>query len=246
MKHLLRAIVPGVALILAPLQALAVDTSTSPKPVRQLVYTFTYNVSTDRTQHDSGIGGPVSGMADSRGGTEDKGTIRVDVLKVAADTGLLVSISETARETRSAQPVNCAVYGNTNFLCDGAKKINDEEIALLRLVGRNFVDANQIDDKNHWRVETDDKGGSSRVADFTVLSNDDGILKIAESRVDKQSGAQGFTATTDGKITYDLTHVVPTAVYENTLLRQELGMGDYETDQTQVTLALQSDSMGGK
>jgi len=248
MKSFLRVILPGVAFALTPLVAgAAVESAAAPaKPIRHLSYTFTYNVTTDRTQHDSGIGGPASGMADSKGAVQDRGTIDVDVMQATADLGLLVSISEKAHETRSAEPVKCAVYGNTNFLCDAGKKVNDEEIAVLRLIGRNFVDPDQIDEKNHWRVANDDGHGSSRTSDFTIESNDDNMLKITEQRVEKAAGASGFTITTDGKIGYDLGHDVPTSIDEDSTMRQNIGMGDYETDQTQITISLASDSMTAK
>ena len=35
------------------------------QPVRHLVYNFDVSFNTTRTQHDSGIGGPVSGATDS-------------------------------------------------------------------------------------------------------------------------------------------------------------------------------------
>lgn len=243
MNSFIRGLVPGVALVLVPIVAGAV-TGAAQKPIRHLTYTFTYTYSSDRTQHDSGIGGPVSGLADSRSGSADKGQITADVMQVAADGGLVVSVSEKANESRSAEAVTCAVYGNTNVICDPTKKVNEEELALLRLLGKNFVDADQIDAKNHWRVESTGPA-IDRSADFTVEANDNNILKITEARVEKQKGAHASTAAVNGNITYDLNKTVPMAIVENTMLRQNMGMGDYDTDQTQVSLTLLGDSLGG-
>ncbi|MBV9270349.1 MAG: hypothetical protein JO165_04590, partial [Candidatus Eremiobacteraeota bacterium] len=101
--------------VFACIAACALSTTTafadpaSGTPLRHLVYAFTYNVGTTDTIHSSGIGGdgPASGMSDYQGGTQDKGTLTVDVMQSATDGGLVVKISEQARDTRSAQPALC-------------------------------------------------------------------------------------------------------------------------------------------
>lgn len=243
MNSFIRGLVPGVALALAPLTALAVAGGPD-KPLRHLVYSFTYMQTSDRTQHDSGIGGPSSGMADSKTSSTDKGEIVADVLGAAKDTSLVVLISEKARDTRTAAPVKCAVFSNTNVICEANKKVNDEELAVLRLLGAKFVNTDLIDEKNHWTFAwTSD--ALDRSVDFTVNANTNNVLNITESRVEKVKGAQGYTASLDGKITYNLNKVVPVAVEEDTTTRQSIGMGDYDTSRTQVSLNLQSDSLGG-
>jgi len=242
MKNFVRGFVPGVALVLAPLVALAA--AGSDKPIRHLAYAFTYTETSDRTQHDSGIGGPASGMADSTSGSTDKGEILVDVLGAAKDTSLVVTVSERARDSRSAEPVKCAVFSNTNVICESGKKVNDEELAVLRLLGAKFINTDLIDEKNHWNfgwTSTD----LDRSVDFTVNANDNNMLKISEARVEKVKGAQGYTASLDGKIVYNLTKVVPVSVEEDTTTRQSIGMGDYDTSRTRIALTLESDSLGG-
>lgn len=243
MKNFVRSLVPGVALALAPVVALAAAGGPA-KPLRHLAYSFTYTETSDRTQHDSGIGGPASGMADSKSGSSDKGEILVDIMGAAKDASLVVSISEKARDTRSAAPVTCAAFSNTNVICENGKKVNDEELAVLRLLGAKFINTDLIDEKNHWNFGwTSDQ--LDRSVDFTVNANDNNMLKITEARVEKVKGAQGYTATLDGKITYNLTKVVPVAIDEDTTTRQSIGMGDYDTARTQISLTLESDSLGG-
>ncbi len=238
----------------------------APAPVRHLVYDFTYTNTQTVAQHDSGIsssdqaastkgmnggsGGlsgsaPASGVSESKNAVGDRGTITVDVIRVEQDTGLVVTVSEQARDSRSAQPATCVVYGSTNVICDSNKQVNTEELALLRLLGSNFVDPAQIDAKNHWRV---DQSGptTSDVADFSIGQNDSGIMQITSLRVLKASGAQGFTSTSDGTITYDYARLIPTAIVEDETLRQSGGMGGYTTVRTQTTLALATDSAASK
>lgn len=245
MNRLLFAAVSGFVVLCVPLAVQAValaPNAAASTPLRHLVYSFTFSESTDRTIHDSGIGGPISGMQDSRGGYGDKGLITADVVGIQADRGLIVTISEQARESRSAAPNTCLVYGDMAVRCDPSKKVNDEELALLRFMGRDFIDPAQIDEKNHWRVATS-APQLTLSTDFTIQSNTGDVLQIVERRVVEQKGAQGFTSAVDGHITYDLTHTVPTAVSEDEMLRQTVGMGSYDTDHTQIALTLQSDSL---
>jgi hypothetical protein len=208
-------------------------------------YDFTYSNTSDATIHDSGIGGPVSGYADSVGGTADKGQIVIDVLGAPPNGALIVSVSEQARYDRSAAPATCTVWGTTNVVCDGTKKVNEEEFSLLRFLGRNFIDAAQIDAKNHWSAVTTAKDLVIS-NDFTIDKNDGASMHIVESRIVKQAGAQAFTASTDGTIVYNEALTVPSEITEQTMTRQSIGMGDYSTDRSQLQLKLTSDSLVGK
>lgn len=234
------AILSGVLAGAIPLAAAA---DAPAKPIRHLVYAFTYTQSLDRTMHDSGIGGgPASGFADSRGSSTDKGQITADVVAVQPDTGLVVRVSESAQETRSAEPATCVVYGNTTVICDPNAKVNDEELALLRVLGRNFVDPNQIDIKGHWRIESSGSEGDV-ASDFVLGPPSGGISKISETRVVKENGASRSTMATDGTILYNVDKSVPNSVVEDSTLRQSAGMGAYDTNRTQVALTLATDSM---
>jgi len=71
-------------------------------------------------------------------------------------------------------------------------------------------------------------------------------MKIASLRVLKETGAQGFTATTNGTITYDAQRLVPLGLIEDEILRQNGGMGSYTEVRTQTGLSLVSDSAASK
>jgi hypothetical protein len=126
-------------------------------------------------------------------------------------------------------------------VCDPNKKINSEELALLRLLGSNFVDPNQLDAKRHWQRQQQ-SGTSSSVSDFTISKNANGVMTIDESRVEKDSaGARPQTSNVSGTIGYDLGRTVPTSIDESTILRSEQG-DEYQTVKTETVLQLQSDS----
>jgi hypothetical protein len=222
------------------------------QPLRHLVYAFDVTITSDMTVKDSGIGnGDASLKIPNTSGTgtnhyggaaSDKGTITVDVVEVQADTGTVVRISEQARETRSAEPATCVVYGIGAVICDTSKKINEEEMALLRLLGHNFVNDEAIDAKHHWRF-AESNPQARETNDYTIVGERGGLAQISLQRVLDVSGADGYNATTDGQLLYDREHAVPRSLKEETITRQHVGMGQDNRVDQQLTLSLQTDSL---
>ncbi|MGZ3499175.1 MAG: hypothetical protein ACXWNK_04840 [Vulcanimicrobiaceae bacterium] len=216
------------------------------KPVRHLVYKFDVGIESTLTARSSGIGDGTggSGVANYTGGNSDQGTITLDVLQVANDgtNALTVQISEQARNTRTAKPTLCVVYPDTHMICDPNGKINEEEAALLQVAGRNFVDPLQFDAHKHWKVGGSGNGFSSST-DFTLTGGDpSSVVTITLQRLDKLEGAQGYNSVTDGTLSYNMPLSVPTAVKEDTVMRESKGMGQDNRVDTHVSLSLVSDS----
>jgi hypothetical protein len=205
------------------------------KPIRHLVYNFDITLTSNLSQEN------YSGTSHATGTNADRGQIVVDVLAVQPDTGLVVRISENARDTRSAEPAMCVTYGNGNFICESGKKINEEEYTLLRLIGKNFVDTAGLDAKHHWSYGTS-SADSDEKSDYTIDSNKNDMLNISLSRVFKAKGAQGYTATTEGRLTYDQKMSVPVNDTEDTITRYD-GAQSYNRLEAQISLSLASDSM---
>jgi hypothetical protein len=248
-----RAIACAAAFATATLGALArVDAiGTSSAPIRHLTYAFTYSSESDETYHDSGISpasglykAPVSGVADYTTALDDKGTIVVDVVAIQPDNGLIVRVSEDSRKQRDAAPANCLVYGNTDVVCEPDAKINAEEFAVIRLLGRNFADPSKVDANGHWR-ESRSTPAVSVVSEFAIDKSSSGVLHISTQRVTTEHGAQGFTASAVGKIVYDVYRTLPTSVTDDEITRQEEGGGQHNTTRVQTSLTLTSDSMAG-
>lgn len=218
------------------------------KPVRHLVYAFTWGTSTDLQMQNSGMtehgGTSGSGMSDFGGGTQDKGTITVDVIREQPDRGLVIAVSEQAQGQRSAPPATCVVFGNTNVVCDPNAKVTVEELSLIRLLGPTFVDATQIDSKQHWRV-AENTPDFSTASDFTIAQNADGVLKILETRTVSGTGSRPYTRQINSTIAYDTKRTVPTSVSEDSTERSERA-NQYETIKSQTTLQLESDSLADK
>lgn len=241
---LIAALLPIAAL--QPITASAVTSTTGTAPQRHLVYTFTYGVSTDRETHVSGMGstmsdaGPASGMVDNKGGSSDKGTIVVDVVNQQPDSGLVVIVSEQGQDTRRAEPATCVVFSDTTIICDPNKRVNAEELTLLRFLGAHFVDPNNLDTKSHWHVERD--GPTSTAADYTISKNNGGVMTIDEVRTVKAGGSAPATSNINSTIGYDFNKSVPMSVTEYMIERSQQGE-QYDIIKSETVLQLQSDSM---
>jgi hypothetical protein len=238
-------------LALSTLVAVIAGTPPTGTPLRHLVYTFTWGTANDTEVHTSGMGdgslgsptGEASGMSSFNASVNDKGTITVDVLREQPnDHGLVVTVSEQAQDNRSAATATCVVFGNTDVICDPNAKINYEELTLLRFLGSNFIDPNQIDAKQHWKVgETN--GSYSVSADYTIASNASGVMKIDEDRIVSPSKTE--ISTINATIGYDFNRQVPTAITEYAIERHERGE-QYTTVKTETVLSLQTDSLAAK
>ncbi|MHB8141443.1 MAG: hypothetical protein ACYDHD_09390 [Vulcanimicrobiaceae bacterium] len=247
------ALICGSVALAAPAPSATPVPLSAAKPIRRLLYSFTYGSSSDLSVHGSGIGassggkgpssgGNASGISRFRAGLSDRGTIGVDVLRVQPDTGLIVRVWEHAWKTRSAAPATCVVYGNTNVICDPTKKVNVEEFTLLRFLGKNFINPVEIGPKGGWKIDNTGPVMSMK-NHFRILKNVKGVMQIHETAVLTRKGARPMTATTDGKISYDAPRSVPLSIFEDTITRERKSIRQYEKLTTQIQLNLVHDSM---
>ncbi len=232
----------------------------------RLVYSFTYSANQNVSARDSsssieqtgpptltggeGKGATVStnqlsvgssGVSHYNGNQTDKGTITVEIVRQQTDGGLIVSISEQGEQTRRAPAATCVVYPNTHVICDPNKTVYPEEYTLLRFLGRNFVDPNQLDANRHWS-ETQNTAAMDVKADYTIGSNANGVMQISESRkIRPSSGAD--TTDVQTKIAYDFARAVPTNIDEYATQRQDNGTSGTTTTIYQTTLGLLSDTV---
>jgi hypothetical protein len=256
------ALAAAVAALLATAAAALAVTTTN-----QLVYSFTYSANQNTSARDSttnvesvntepgtrstglngayspdrgGLSGGTNGVSHYQGNLTDKGTITVEIVRQQNDGGLIVSISEQGENTRRAPPATCVVYPNTHVICDPNKTVYPEEYTLLRFLGRNFVDPNQLDANRHW-AETQNTAASDVKADYTIGSNSNGIMQISESRKIRPSSGSD-TTDVQTKIAYDFARAVPTNVDEYATQRQDNGATGTTTTIYQTTLGLLSDT----
>lgn len=217
--------------------AAATARADTPTPLRHLVFSFTY----EARQHGGVPNDPGTSGSNSYNGTlDDKGTITVDVLREAPDRGLVV-VSEQG-EYRKAAPATCAVYGNTQVICDPSVTVNSEETTLLRFLGVKFYDTANVDAKQHWSV-SQTVGKITAHGDYTIDQNNNGVMVIGESR-HAEDKSQGITTSdAETKINYDDNRLLPTSIDEYTTEQRHSGALGNSTTIYQTTLTLVSDSM---
>ena len=222
-------------------------------PSGTLVYHFSFSSNENTSAKDSAnpaedyanseTGGLSSGhgTATYEGTLTDKGTMTVDVIRQQPDGALIVMISEQGENVRRAPPAECVVYGNTNVICDPNKTVYTEEYTLLRFLGGNFVDPNALDAKKHWQIVQDSPSLNVK-ADYTIDSNNDGIMQIGETRSLRDPKGGSLTTDIQAKIGYDFKRSVPISVDEYTQQRHDNGVVGTSLTIYQTTLNLVSDS----
>ncbi|HEY2473568.1 MAG TPA: hypothetical protein VGI19_02085 [Candidatus Cybelea sp.] len=231
----------GVVFALAFVSSAAAVRADAP-PLRHLVYSFTWE-SSQNGQVTSEPG--TSGARTYSGKLDDQGTMTVDVLREAPDRGLVVVVSEQGQYTRRADPATCAVYGSTTVVCEPKKIVNAEELTLLRFLGPTFFDPNGLDAKQSWAV-ADKKGGTSMTASYNVVSNNNGVMKIDETRHVESTAQGSITVNTQTKIDYDFNRLLPTTIDEYATEDQHSGVIGISSTTYQTTFNLVSDSMAKK
>src|SRR5581483_6881282 len=227
----------------------------------QLVYNFTYSANQSISSRDSsnpaqsygppGVAGAPSAGAvavgmptpqqstgiEHFGGTlTDKGTMAVEIEGRQADGGVIVSITEQGQNVRRAPPATCVVYGNTNVLCDPSKTVYTEEYTLLRFLGANFVDPNQIGLNKRWTIGPSTSQGQTVQAAYSIAGNDNGNMKIDETRKVVLIGSGKLETDIESKIGYDYNRTVPTSVDEYATQRTDSGLNGTSTTTYQTTL----------
>jgi hypothetical protein len=221
----------------------------------ELVYNFSYSANQSITARDASdsaepintqteaLSGGTNGMSHYGGTLTDKGTITVDIVKEQPDGAMVVMISEQGENVRRAPPAECVVYGNTHVICDPNKTVYTEEYTLLRFLGGNFIDPNQLDAAKHWQVVQNGGDGMEVTADYTINSNNSGVMKIGEKRKVREQGAGHLTTDIESTVGYDFTRLVPTSVDEYATQRTDAGIKGNSTTTYQTTLNLVTDTV---
>jgi hypothetical protein len=237
--------------------ALAIPAAADTAPMGTLVYHFTYSATQNITARDSAnpaqdYGNPTpdgnepansaTGIGHYGGELSDKGTMTVNIVKKQPDGALVVMISEQGEQIRRASPAECVVYGNTNVICDPNKTVYSEEYTLLRFLAENFVDPNQIDASKHWSI-VQNMNDDHVTADYSINSNNNGLMQIGEKRTITESGAGHLTTDIQTKIGYDYSRTVPTSVDEYAQQYTDAGIRGSQRTIYQTTLDLLTDTM---
>ncbi|MBV9276749.1 MAG: hypothetical protein JOZ97_00780 [Candidatus Eremiobacteraeota bacterium] len=214
---------------------------------RHLVYRVGVNVTTQTEDLVSGQGASESGASASSGIAHyggalfSKGTITADILSITADGALAVQISEDT-DNRKAPPVHVYVMPDGQLVApgDAATNITPEENALLEMLGRSFVNADDLN-AGKWVHEANQKDANVRETYQITGTQPNGDLTISLDQQVKVGGAQPSDTTAHGTLTYSNKYKVPRSVTINGRTHQE-GIQQTQTQDTKVNLDLLSDS----
>lgn len=205
-------------------------------PTRHLVYDFTVGVKTDKISSNSATE-TVSGSSDFGEMNSDKGQIAVDVSGVEPDGGLVLAVTETARNGRTSKAITCVVYPDTSVVCADTD-VRPEEESVIRTLSPKFFDASALDANRHWQVTNATAGVK---IDFTASPNPDGVtVGITSERV--QTAPNGNSVRANGKYNYNTAKLLPTTLSEYETIREQGGASQYQTTVIDITATLASDS----
>jgi hypothetical protein len=203
-----RVIVSTLAVALAQ-PTFAADATPPLKVLRHLEFTMTVDESSTTETKVAGFdAGSASGRAtDYNGGIDAHGTIAVDVVAATTDGGLVVDVSEDA-VSRKATTVRVGIL-NGKLLYDPHAVVTEEERTLLAFLARDFVKPDALDAGTTW--VGDAAAGESGHTTYTVKSVDADAKTVALDFVGEtaMSGPDGYTASTQGSMTYDTGVSVP-------------------------------------
>lgn len=176
----------------------------------------------------------------SEGTNHDRGTIDADVLAVQADSGTVVRISEQSRARPALGPATCVAYGTGLVQCDAIANVTVEEMSLLRLLGRGFLNFGEVDRQRSWHNGASD-GRAQESNDYRITSESKGVFEIAFQRVLNVPGFDGYVSTTTGSLSYNQERSAPTSLTQQTITKAQTGTDDPIVED--LTLRLQSASL---
>lgn len=174
------------------------------------------------------------------GDKSDRGTIQVDVVSVQSDTGTVVRVSEQSQARPNLQPAACVAYGTGLVQCDAIQNVTVEEMSLLRLLGRDFLNWGQIDRQRSWHNGAFD-GRARETNDYRITAQTNGLFEIAFERVLSVPGYDGYISTTKGRLSYNSDRSTPTSVTQQTITTPQTGVPNQIVED--LTLTLQSNSL---
>jgi hypothetical protein len=245
----------------APLLASAAE---SPRPIRTLTYAVELHVieSLDtpagalpqpravtvvKGRSSGAPSRPPSGSAEAHtgGGMSAQGSITVDVLEATEDAGLVVEIAENAPK-RERPKVKVAIAADGTLFYDPANsdKLSEEELAVVRWLGRNFYGDHPKDVGTAWTVDQSTNGHTD-VERYRVLAREDPRVTLDYALEERTTSAGGYAGTRAGSLVYDTAMVIPVTAAFETVARRQLG-GSYDTRRTSVRLTLTADSFAKK
>ena len=247
-----RSLVLGFALVLTT--AVAARADDVPKPLRTLTYDVAYSV---QTTQETLVSNLMGGNADSRPhtpdvgkgsvsrgfGSNDRGTLTVDVIAATGDGGLVVDASYEGREAR--QPaLRVAIMSDGRLLFDPKRSLSAQARRLLPLLSRAMIDNRDVSPGSTWSTPfaLPAKGATT----YHVVHRDETRATIAITVDAVVAGPSGYDEHADGTTTYATDVLCPTAYDIRIRVRQQLTPEKLESSDAHVSATLVRDTFAKK
>ena len=222
----------------------------APKPVRTLTYDVAYSVQTTQERLVSNLmgGNPSNGPhtpdvgkgSVSRGfGSNDHGTLRIDVIAATLDGGLVVDATYEGREVR--QPVlRVALMSDGRLLFDPKRSLSAQARRLLPLLSRGMIANRDVSPGSTWSTPLAPPAKGTTT--YHVVHRDDTRAEIAITADAIVTGPAGYDEHADGTTTYATDVLCPTAYDIRIRVRQQLTPETLESSDAHVTATLLRDT----
>jgi hypothetical protein len=247
-----RSLALAIALVCSV--AAAARAADAPKPVRTLTYDVAYSVQTTQERLVSNLMGGNAGNGPhtpdvgkgsvSRGfGSNDRGTLTVDVVAATGDGGLVVDATYEGREAR--QPVlRVAIMSDGRLLFDPKRSLSAQARRLLPLLSRGMIANRDVSPGSTWSTPfaPPAKGETT----YHVVHRDDTRATIAITTDAIVAGPAGYDEHADGTTTYATDVLCPTAYDIRIRVRQQLTPETLESSDAHVTATLLHDTFAKK
>jgi hypothetical protein len=230
------AAVLAAAILLSPAPPAASTTATQQTaPLREIVYKFSFDQTEERTIED--FGAPPQSSASSGGYS---GTLTIDVLELAHDGSMLISVNEMTNATNQTKPNAAKVVVHP----DGALTITEgtydaDMLVLLPYLATAFFGDHQLQEGNAWETTaTTDKLATTRSYHVEKVDGDTATISCAE--VQKGPSVHG-SVLIRSRIVYKAPLLVP-VVLNVQLSNDRSGQAATQTSRTIFNFQRTSDT----
>jgi hypothetical protein len=244
----------ALSIALAAAAAPAARADDTLKPLRTLTYDVAYSVQTTQERLVSNLmgGNPSNGPhtpdvgkgSVSRGfGSNDRGTLRIDVVAAPGDGALVVDAAYEGREAR--QPaLRVAIMPDGALLFDPKRALSAQARRLLPLLARGMIANRDVSPGSSWSipVSAPAKGATT----YHVVHRDDTRADLAITADAVVAGPSGYDEHVDGTATYATDVLCPTAYDIRIRVRQQLTPETLESSDARVTATLVRDTFAKK
>jgi hypothetical protein len=246
-----RSLALALALTLAAAApAHAADAPAPAAPLRTLTYDVAYSLQTSQEQRVSGLTGgqqhdqEAGRAAVRRGfGSNDRGTLQIDVVAAPADGTLVVDVSYDGREVK--QPaVRVAIFPDGVLTYDPKRVLSAQARNLLPLLSRGMLADRDVSPGSSWTTPLAKPAKGTTTYRVTHLDDKRATIQIAADLT--VAGPGGYDEHDDGTTTYDTGVLCPLAYDVRQRVRRQLSAERLESTDTRVTATLVSDSFAKK